>query len=191
MENDDMFYAIETIAYAHLFYEHGKFDKFMALGYEQASAETSELWWDALGLAAESIWSNPNDEHEVYAWYFSNRSMTEYNRLSRVYGSVHHLKLKDNPYLQAAERFVGETMDWENRYGYGWYLNTKIGHAWASGLVFKTDYNDFYGEFELLSALLDIQDWYSSAVYQLRRKLLEDCVLHLPALPSHQEVSAA
>lgn len=140
------------------------------------------MWYELLNLTADAIWQDYNEDYDVNKWYFSNTSMMEYYRLCRVYGSAHKLKLKENPYMQEADRFVESCMDLGDNCGYGWKLNTGVNHKWASGIVFRSDCY-FNGEFDLLEALLCIQDWYSRAVIRLRGKLMEEGVIRVPMLP--------
>ena len=163
---------IPSIAFALMFYEYDKLDDLMALGYDEPSEDYYSIFYETLGITADAVWSDYLEDYNINTWYFSNRSMVEYYRLCRVYGSAHHKKLKDNPYILEAQRFVESTMDFNGSGGYGWWLNTKINHEWASGLIFHTD-ESFYGEFELVEALLEIQSWYSKAVYRLRGKMME------------------
>lgn len=178
---------IPSIAYARLFYQYGRLEEFLALGFDEPSDDRYMIFIEALSLVADAIWSDYLEDWCVDAWYFSNRSMTEYYRLCRVYGSAHSLKLKDNPYMREAQQFVEDVMDFEYSGGYGWWLNTKISREWASGLILRTD-ECFCGEFELIKALLEIQAWYPRAVYRLRGMLLEEGIIHLPALPAPREV---
>ena len=63
-------------------------------------------------------------------------------------------------------------MDFDSCYGFAWTLHTRINHQWASGIVFRIDEN-FYGEFDLLEALLSIADWYKCHLDPLRKVVEE------------------
>ena len=78
-------------------------------------------------------------------------------------------------------------MKLDEYYGYGWTLHTRINHQWASGIVFRTD-EYFYGEFELLEALLSIADWYKYHLDPLRKAIEE--IEHAAAV-DRMEVKAA
>ncbi|MGM9605745.1 MAG: hypothetical protein ACI3XG_11860 [Faecousia sp.] len=172
MKPEDIQDMIPSIAIAHLFHAYGKLEELIDLGFDEADSDFYMMFYEVLSIAADCVYSDYDDNYDVNKWYFSNKGMVEYYRLCRTYGSAHRLKLKDNPYMQEAERFVESAMDL-NCYGYGWYLNTKIGHEWASGLVLRTDCY-FNGESELLEALLSIRDWYERGVKRLREKLAEE-----------------
>ena len=82
------------------------------------------------------------------------------------------MKLKDNPYMRDAQRFVEYAMDLDGYYGFAWTLHTRINHQWASGIVFRID-EDFNGELDLLEALLSIADWYKCHLEPLRKAVEE------------------
>lgn len=186
MEKEAILSVLPSIRYAALFAAFDKLGDLMDLGYEKPCEEEYEIFWESLGVVIDFVDTGFVDEYEVNTWYFSDRNMMEYYRLCRTYGSRYRMKLKDNPYMQEAENFVESSMDLGERYGYGWTLQTKINHKWASGIVFRSD-SYFCGEFGLVTALLEIQEWYKNAVYRLRGKMLEERLLWLPALPAPKE----
>ena len=47
-----------------------------------------------------------NEDYEYDHWYFSFRSMMQYYRLVREYGSLHSMKLSENPYVKKAEQML-------------------------------------------------------------------------------------
>ena len=188
MKESDIVDLIPSISYALMFYSYGRLNDLIKLGYDGPTENYYEIFYEALGICADAVWSDYIEDYDVNTWYFSNFCMMEYYRLCRVYGSAHRMKLKDNPYMIEAERCVESLMELGDRYGYGWSLNTKINHQWASGIVFRTD-EYFCGEQELIMALLEIHDWYTEAVYRLRKKMLEEGIICLPALPAHREAA--
>lgn len=179
----DITCLLPSIRIARMMYAYGKLDEMIDLGFDSPSEDHYMMWYELLSLVADAIWQDYDESYDVNKWYFSNRSMVEYYRLCRVYGDAHKLKLKDNPYMKEAERFVESCMDLDDSCGYGWRLNTGVNHEWASGIVFRSDCY-FNGEFDLLEALLGIQDWYPRAVIRLRGKLMEEGVIHVPMLPA-------
>ena len=179
--------ALTSISIARLFFEYGKLDTVLEAGFDGPDSDYYLMLWELLGSTADFVFSDYDENYGVNKWYFSNRDMVEYYRLCRTYGCLHELKLKDNPFMQSAERFVENAMDFSGQYGYGWYLSTKVSHEWASGIVFRTD-EYFNGEFELLEALLSIGDWYKRNLVRLREAIEEK---KLPAAAENREVMAA
>lgn len=186
MDKEEILYVLPSIRYALLFAEFGKLYDLIALGYTKVSDGDYEIFWDVLHVTMDFVAADFIEDYEINTWYFSDRNMMEFYRLCRVYSSGHHTKLSENPYMREAQRYVESCMDFGDYYGYGWRLQTKINHKWASGIVFHSDC-EFCGEFELVTALLEIQEWYKDAADRLRGKLLEEHLLCLPALPESKE----
>ena len=116
---------------------------------------------------------------------FSYRAMVEYYRLCRIHSSKHGLRLRDDPYMLDALRFVQQMFDFGYTGGYSVHLQTKINHEWASGLVIHLDDSYFTAEYELAEALLEIGAWYELHCRVLRETLLKERAIWLPALPPH------
>lgn len=146
---------IPSIRVALLFATYGRLDALLSLGYDCPCEDFYEIFWEMIGVTMGCVYSDFIEEYEINSWYFSDECIMEYYRLCRVYGSAHRMKLKDNPYMREAAGFVESSMDFGSGYGYGWALQTKIGHRWASGIVFRSD-GYFNAEFQLLAALLEI-----------------------------------
>ena len=180
--------VIPSLRCALLLHDYGRLDEVIAAGCTELQDDFLELWYEAIGHTMDCIYSDYLDAYELNIWYFSDSAMMDYYRLCRVYSRGHRMKLKDNPYMAMAEDAVESSMEFGTTYGYGWRLQTGVGHKWASGIVFRSDCQ-FYGEYLLLCALFEIQDWYQRACYRLRSVLLEERLLWLPALPAHQEES--
>jgi len=170
---------------ASLLHIYGLLDELIALGNRELSDDYYETFFDAIGLAADFADCNFIEYYEVEKWFFSNKSMLEYYKLCRQYGSAHGMKLKDNPYMKRADSFVNSAMNLGGT-GYDWYLQTKVNHEWASGIVFFID-GYFNCHLELIDALLEIRQWYTDTVIHLRGKLLEEGIITLPALPAPKE----
>ena len=169
MTNEEIMYLLPSIELAHLFHSYGKLDEMLELGLDRANEDFYMYVFELMGVAAEGVWSDYNDSYDVSKWYFSSHPMVEYYRLCREYSKRHGIKLSDNPFVHNAESFVECALNLESC-GYGWRLQTKINHEWASGIVFQSDCY-FNGEMELLEALLEIFGWYEAAEKRLREVL--------------------
>jgi len=170
---------------ASILHSYGLLDGLIAFGNKELSDDYYETFYDAIGHAADFATGDFIEYYEAEKWYFSNKSMLEYYKLCRQYGSAHGMKLKDTPYMKRAANFVNSAMNLGGM-GYDWFLQTKVNHEWASGIVIFTD-SYFNCQLELLEALLEIRQWYTDAVIHLRGKLLEEGVITLPALPVSKE----
>lgn len=95
---EEIAYAVETIRAAHLFYEYGKLDRLLEIGVTHSEDDLFEIYYDLLAAATDYMDEKFNDDYEVNHWYFSFRSMMQYYRLIREYGSLHSMKLSENPY---------------------------------------------------------------------------------------------
>lgn len=185
MKAVDITDQLPSVHIARMMYSYGKLDEMIGMGFDSPDEDFYCMFYELLSLTADAIWNDYDESYDVGKWYFSNRSMVEYYRLCRIYGRAHKLKRKDNPYMRDAERYVEGVMDL-GCCGYGWRLNTGVKHEWASGIVFRTDCY-FNGEYELLEALLCIQEWFTRAVIRLRGKLMEERVIRVPTLPAPAE----
>ena len=99
---EEIAYAVETIRAAHLFYEYGKLDRLLEIGVTHSEDDLFEIYYDLLAAATDYMDEKFNDDYEVNHWYFSFRSMMQYYRLIREYGSLHSMKLSENPYTDCA-----------------------------------------------------------------------------------------
>lgn len=172
MTEEDIVDVLPSIAAARLFYAYGRLNDFMKCGFETADNSFYEMFWELLGVIADFISYDYIEDYDMTKWYFSFKAMMEYYRLCRIFSRLRGVKLKDNPYVRDAQRFVECAMDLNNGYGYAWTLHTRINHKWASGIVFRTD-EHFCEEFELLDALLSIADWYKCHLDPLRKAIEE------------------
>ena len=164
---EEIAYAVETIRAAHLFYEYGKLDRLLEIGVTHSEDDLFEIYYDLLAAATDYMDEKFNDDYEVNHWYFSFRSMMQYYRLIREYGSLHSMKLTENPYVKKAEEMLSAAL-----YpcclngGMGWSYQKKISSEWSSGLIVETD-GYFHYELDLLEALLAIDEWYTDEVQKL------------------------
>ena len=187
MKPEEISELLPSISVAHLFFSFGKLEEMIGLGFDEPTDEFFSLFYEVIGATVDFLNCDYLDYYDVNKWYFSNKSMVEYYRLCRVYGSAHGLKLKDNPYMRQAQRFIENVMDFDYCEGYSWHLNTKMNHEWASGIVFCTDCY-FNGEYRLLEALLEIGRWYEDGVKRLREVLEKE---QTQKTPEYMEVRAA
>lgn len=186
MRSYDISEELSALRVAALFAAYGKLDDVIKIGFADTSNGFWDWYYELLEVAMHCIDMDFVDEYEINTWYFSDENMMEYYRLCRTYGRAHRVKLKDNPFMREAQLAVENAMELGSSYGYGWSLNTKINHKWASGLILHTDCY-FGSEISLIGALLDISDWYRDGVYRLRHQLLVERVFWLPALPAPME----
>lgn len=187
MQAEEILELLPSIQYAMLCYAFGKLNKFISYGNKGPHDSYYECYFDAIGAAADIFEVHHCERYGEHNLYVSFESMMEYYRLCRIYSKLHHIRLPDNPYIKEAERYVECTMDFGEYGGYHVHLQTKVNHKWASGLVISTDDNCFNEEFELAEAIFDVGAWYEFSVHRLRKKLLEEYALWLPALPEHRK----
>lgn len=187
MTEEEISEVLPSIALARTFYEYGKLDAMLNAGFDKPDSEIFMMFWELIDATSDFVHHDYDENWDVAKWYFSFEAMVEYYRLCRVYGGLHGLKLKDNPYMQEAQRYVETTMDFNGQYGYAWHLNTRINHKWASGIVFRTD-EYFNAEYDLLEALLAIGDWYKRHLEKLRSVIEEEKRL---SVSKQMEVMAA
>ena len=172
MTEEEIIDVLPSIVVARLFYAYGRLDDLLKAGFETADDDFYEMFWELLDTIPDFIDYDYNEYSGVTKWYFGFKDMMEYYRLCRAYSRLCGVKLKDNPYMRDAQRFVEYAMDFDGCYGFAWTLHTRINHQWASGIVFRIDEN-FCGEFDLLDALLSIADWYKCHLAPLRKVVEE------------------
>lgn len=187
MSEEEIIDVLPSIAAARLFYTYGRLDDLLSAGIKGPDSGFYEIFWDLLNAIPDFVAYDYSEDYGVTKWYFSFKDMMEYYRLCRDFSRLQGVKLNDNPYMRDAQQFVEFAMKLDEYYGYGWTLHTRINHQWASGIVFRTD-EYFYGEFELLEALLSIADWYKYHLDPLRKAIEE--IEHAAAV-DRMEVKAA
>ena len=176
---------LASIEYALLCYDYGKLDEFMKTGNKEASEDYINCFYGAMEVASDFYESYYCEALNETKFYFSYRAMVEYYRLCRIHSSKHGLRLRNDPYILDALRFVQWTFDFGYIGGYSVHLQTKINHEWASGLVIHLDNSYFTAEYELTEALFEIGAWYELHCRLLRETLLKERAIWLPALPPH------
>ena len=169
--------SLQTVRIACLFYEHGKLNRLLEWGITQSADDLREIYFDLLYAGCDYVSIDYNENFECSHWYFSFRSMMQYYRLVREYGSLHSMKLSENPYIMNAERMLSaELFECSCDGGMGWGYQKKISSEWSSGLIVETD-GYFHYELDLLEALLAIDEWYTDEVQKLEILLKKEQAL--------------
>ena len=174
MDYESICGSLQTISIARLFYEYGKLDRLLERGITISSDDLYEIYYELLIAATDYTDQKYDESYGCDHWYFSFRSMMQYYRLIREYGSLHSIKLSENPYIQKAERMLSAAF-----YpcclggGMSWGYQKKIGAEWSSGLMVEID-GYFHCEIELLEALFSIDAWYTEEVRKLEALLKKE-----------------
>ena len=169
--------ALQTVCAARLFYEYGKLNRLLEWGITQSADDLREIYFDLLYAGCDYVSIDYNENFECSHWYFSFYSMMQYYRLIREYGSLHSMKLSENPYVKKAEEMLSATLySCCLNGGMGWGYQKKISSEWSSGLIVETD-GYFHYELDLLEALLSIDAWYTEEVQKLENLLRKECAL--------------
>ena len=169
--------SLQTVRAARMFYEYGKLDRLLERGITTSSDDLYEIYYELLIAATDYMDQKYNESYECDHWYFSFRSMMQYYRLVREYGSLHSMKLSENPYIRNAERMLStELYECGCDGGMGWSYQKKISSEWSSGLIVETD-EYFSSEYRLLEALLAIDEWYTDEVQKLETLLKKERAL--------------
>ena len=127
-----------------------------------------EIGWDLVNAAFDRVEADYNEDYEEEKIYLSSEVMTEFYRLCREHASLLSVKLKDEPFYRRAEEFVGEAVETEGiGYTYGVWLQTKINHSWASGLVIRTSAG-YFDWSDLALKLSEIPAYYRTEIEALR-----------------------
>lgn len=175
--------ALQTVCAARLFYEYGKLNRLLEWGITQSADDLREIYFDLLYAGCDYVSIDYNENFECSHWYFSFYSMMQYYRLIREYGSLHSMKLSENPYIRKAEEMLSDTFyPCSQGGGMGWSYQKKISSEWSSGIIVEIDAY-FNSEYELLEALLTIDEWYKAEVLELEEVLEKERVLVKGAVP--------
>ena len=175
--------ALQTVCAARLFYEYGKLNRLLEWGITQSADDLREIYFDLLYAGCDYVSIDYNENFECSHWYFSFYSMMQYYRLIREYGSLHSMKLSENPYIRKAEEMLSDTFyPCSQGGGMGWSYQKKISSEWSSGIIVEIDAY-FNSEYELLEALLTIDEWYKAEVLELEDVLKKERVLVTGAVP--------
>ena len=169
--------ALQTVCAARLFYEYGKLNRLLEWGITQSADDLREIYFDLLYAGCDYVSIDYNENFECSHWYFSFYSMMQYYRLIREYGSLHSMKLSENPYIRKAEEMLSDTFyPCSQGGGMGWSYQKKISSEWSSGIIVEIDAY-FNSEYELLEALLSIDAWYTEEVQKLENLLRKERAL--------------
>lgn len=183
MDYESICGSLQTISMARLFYEYGKLNRLLESGITTSSDDLYEVYYELLIAATDYMNQKFNEDYEYDHWYFSFRSMMQYYRLVREYGSLHSMKLSENPYIMNAERMLSdELFECSCDGGMGWGYQKKISSEWSSGLIVETD-GYFHYELDLLEALLSIDAWYTKEVQKLENLLRKERALAKRCVP--------
>ena len=175
--------ALQTVCAARSFYEYGKLNRLLEWGITQSADDLREIYFDLLYAGCDYVSIDYNENFECSHWYFSFYSMMQYYRLIREYGSLHSMKLSENPYIRKAEEMLSDTFyPCSQGGGMGWSYQKKISSEWSSGIIVEIDAY-FNSEYELLEALLTIDEWYKAEVLELEEVLEKERVLVTGAVP--------
>ena len=187
MDYDSAYCELQTIRAACLFYEYGKLDRLLEKDVTHSADDLYEIYYELLDAACDYFSLTGNDEYETDHWYFSFLSMMQYYRLIREYGSLHSMKLSENPYVKKAEDMLSHTFfSCRCDFGMCWSYQKKIGSKWASGIIVETDMY-FSSEYELLEVLLAVDAWYTEEVRKLEALLKKERALAKRYVPELEE----
>ena len=170
MSEEEIYYTLGSIRFAILCHDYGKLDAFIQSGNVSPCEDFYSCFLDALCAAADFIAEDYMEDYNAEKYYISFESMMEYYRLCRDYCTKFGVRLKKNPYMIEAQRFVDRVMYFSGG-GYSYLLNTKINHKWASGILIGIDYDTFNDELELVDAMFAINEWYQEGVERLKKEL--------------------
>lgn len=177
MDYESICCSLQTVRAARMFYEYGKLDRLLERDITTSSDDLYEVYYELLIAATDYMDQKFNEDYEYDHWYFSFRSMMQYYRLIREYGSLHSMKLSENPYVKKAEEMLSATLySCCLNGGMGWGYQKKISSEWSSGLIVETD-GYFHYELDLLEALLSIDAWYTEEVQKLENLLRKERAL--------------
>ena len=174
-ENEAMDYAasaLEMLEIAAMVYETGRTDILEQLGsFAFDYDESYDLAMEGLSLVGDFSREYGHEDSEIVTMYFSSHAMMDYYRLCREYTNLTGVSLKSNPYMKRAESEVREQMDPADCYYCAYWLQTKVNHDWASGIVFKYDCSYFCEFLALFSRLLYVFQFYTNTVTELRKEV--------------------
>lgn len=159
-----------------MFYEYGKLDRLLERDITTSSDDLYEVYYELLIAATDYMDQKFNEDYEYDHWYFSFRSMMQYYRLIREYGSLHSMKLSEIRTSKSRRNALCYALFLLSERRYGLELSEKISAEWSSGLIVETD-GYFHYELDLLEALLSIDAWYTKEVQKLENLLRKERVL--------------
>lgn len=94
MDYESICGSLQTVRAARMFYEYRKLDRLLERGITTSSDDLYEVYYELLIAATDYMDQKFNEDYEYDHWYFSFRSMMQYYRLIREYGSLHSMKLR-------------------------------------------------------------------------------------------------
>ena len=111
MDYESICCSLQTVRAARMFYEYGKLDRLLERDITTSSDDLYEVYYELLIAATDYTDQKYNESYEYDHWYFSFHSMMQYYRLIRDYGSLHSMKLSENPYVRKAEELQRFAVD--------------------------------------------------------------------------------
>ena len=185
MDYESICCSLQTVRAARMFYEYGKLDRLLERGITTSSDDLYDIYYELLIAATDYMDQKFNEDYEYDHWYFSFRSMMQYYRLIREYGSLLGMgdvltlieKAEEQLDAKKAEEMLSATLySCCLNGGMGWSYQKKISAEWSSGLIVETD-GYFHYELDLLEALLSIDAWYTEEVQKLENLLRKERAL--------------
>jgi hypothetical protein len=125
-----------------------------------------ELYYDAMGEAAETVYLCDAEEYSADKWYLADPAMTEYYRLAKKLCRLKGIGKKRNPYALAARDFIRYA---DNNPGYNFDLQLRTGtkRAQSSHILIYVGY-EFYETFDLAEYVNSVFDFYREKVKEMR-----------------------
>lgn len=162
-------YTITMLQVAKMAYDTGRMDVVERLGCFSFDCD-DEYGFALEGMDALCDFMRDSGEEngEIQTMYFSSKNMMEYYRLCREHSRLTGIPLKNNSFIKRAEEHVREQMEAQDCYYCNYFLQTKINHKWASGIVFQYDCSYFSEYLALFSRLLYVFEFYDCEVAALR-----------------------
>lgn len=169
---DEAQYALTILETAAMAYETGRPDILEYLSNTPFDRDVEcEFALNGMYRLCDFMSEYYSEDTEVCAMYFSSNAMMENYRLCREYGKLKGISLKENPYMLRALEEVRAQMSEDGCYYCCSWLQTKVNHKWASGIVFKYDVSYFCEFLALFSRLLYVFEFYDRAVKDLRKEV--------------------
>ncbi len=164
--------AFQSVYICKLFHGYGKLDRL-----DNRCLADADNWYALVyeGIESACDFVNHGGDEFEQKMYFSDPPMLEYYRLCRDYCQVFGVSLKENPFMEKAEKYVNDMMYYhiEGYNAYGWTLHTRINHERASGILFAYN-SDYFGYHELLQlaeVMLEICLYYETGLKALKKAI--------------------
>lgn len=174
-------YALRNVELLAAFQEYDHLDAAIQIcGEDFRLGEDSIEWLDYDELLAATgdffAFSNRNDGYDYClcsSFYVSSAPLREYYDLCRIHAQKHGHRYQKDPYVMKADYFVCQTLLHSVPYGIWVRISTNPTHEYGNGIAIQT-YEDFCGFYELITALLEITEYFKYEVEALRHELCEE-----------------